>query len=201
MPTLFKLAYSLAVALLFVLFVILGTRTFYAAPDAPRYPEPTFGRPPEGPPLKCDPQAGVCFDPATGGEISLAEAQRLNPEQVQEQEELAKAQREFEEKRRAYEDERADYHRNVFILASVLGVAAVAGGLALFRRVEAMPLGLLLGGIGVVIFGWVQSAEDFGEIGMAPLFATVAVGLAVVLAVGYRFLGLARPTGGDSGEG
>jgi len=96
---------------------------------------------------------------------------------------------------RAYEDERADYHRNVFILASVLGVAAVAAGLYLFQRVEAMPLGLLLGGLGVVLFGWAQAGEDFGEIGMAPVFAVVAAGLAVVLAVGYRFLGLKRPAG------
>jgi hypothetical protein len=82
----------------------------------------------------------------------------------------------------------------------VLGVAAVAGGLYLFRRVEAMPLGLLLGGLGVVIYGWVEAAEDFDEIGAAPMFAVVAVGLGIVLAAGYRFLGLVRPTGGDGGD-
>ncbi len=35
MQTVFKLAYSLAVAILFVLFMILGTQTFYAEPEAP----------------------------------------------------------------------------------------------------------------------------------------------------------------------
>jgi len=97
-----------------------------------------------------------------------------------------------------YEDDLVDYHRNVFIVASVLGVAAVAVGLYLYQRVEAMPLGLVLGGLGVVIFGWVQAAEDFGEIGMAPLFAVVGVGLAIVLAAGYWLLGT-RPAGEDGG--
>jgi hypothetical protein len=146
MTTAFKLGYSLVVAIMFILLVILGTRTFYDEPNSPE------GR-------------------------------------------GAQAWRE-------YEDDRADYHRNVFILASAVGVGAVAGGLYLFRRVEAMPLGLLLGGLGVVIFGWVQAAEDFGEIGEAPLFAVVAVGLVAVLAVGHRFLGLARPMrDGGQGEG
>ncbi len=138
MPTAFKVGYSLVVAILLILFVILGIRTFYDEPDsATVYP--------------------------------------------------------WEQ----YEDQRADYHRNVFIVAMVLGVAAVAAGLSLFRRVEALPLGILLGGFGVVIFGWVQSEEGPGEMGMAPLFAVVAVGLAVVLAVGYWFLGVRAPPGGD----
>src|SRR3972149_3754671 len=143
MATAFKMAYSLVVAILLVLFVILGTRTFYDEPESP----------------------------------------------------------DFGSRYVQYEDERADYHRNVFIIASVLGVAAVAAGLYLFRRVEAMPLGLVLGGLGVVIFGWVQAAEDFGEIGMAPLFAVVAVGLAIVLAAGYWLLGTRGAAGGGGGQG
>jgi len=143
MQTLFKLAYSLTVAILLILFVILGTRTFYDEPDSPLNGGPTAWE--------------------------------------------------------RHEDDLADYHRNVFLVASVLGVASVSVGLYLFQRVEAMPLGLLLGGLGVVIFGWAQAAGDFGEIGMAPLFAVVAVGLAIVLAAGYRFLGLAGKGGDDGG--
>lgn len=188
MQTVFRIAYSLAVAILFVLFVILGTRTFYEEPEAPPYPEPPFRL--VKPPVYCEPGGG-CFNPETGERLTKEQEERLS----EEEREYIRAQREFEEKRRAYEDDRGDYHRNVFIVASVLGVAAVAVGLYLFRRVEAMPLGLLLGGIGVIIFGWVQAAEDFGEIGMAPLFAVVAVGLAIVLAAGYWLLALPRPAG------
>lgn len=142
MQTLFKLAYSLTVSILLVLFVILGTRTFYDEPESPNAP----------------------------------------------------GQSAYEQ----YEDERADYHRDVFIVASVLGVLAVSAGLYLFRRLEAIPLGLLLGGLGVVIFGWAQAGEDFGKIGMAPLFAVVAVGLGIVLVAGYWFLGIRPP---DEGRG
>ena len=201
MQTLFKLTYSLVVAILFILLVILGIRTFYDEPEATEYPAPPvrsigIEAPPQpvtGELLYCD-RDGRCFK----GDRELTaedEAELTEEEQLYTQE-----QRQFQERQRKYEDERVDYHRNVFILASVLGVAAIALGLYLFRRVEAMPLGLLLGGLGVVIFGWVQAAEDFGEIGEAPLFAVVAVGLGVVLAVGYRFLGLRGLGDGNGGD-
>ncbi len=193
MPTLFKLAYSLVVAILLILFVILGIRTFYDEPEAPPFPE----RPPPIEAIEesifCEPD-GRCFK--GGRELTEADEEKLTEEERLNLQE----QRQFQEQRLKYEDDRVDYHRNVFILASVLGVAAVAGGLYLFRRVEAMPLGLLLGGLGVVIYGWVEAAEDFDEIGAAPLFAVVAAGLGIVLAAGYRFLGLVRPTGGDGGD-
>ncbi len=199
MQTLFKLTYSLVVAILFILLVILGIRTFYDGPEEPEHPAPHIGVevPPEpgtGEPLFCDPD-GRCFkgdrELTAEDETELTEEERLH---IQEE-------RRFQEERRDYEEERADYHRNVFIIASVLGVGAIALGLYLFRRVEAIPLGLLMGGLGVVIFGWIQAAEDFGEIGEALLFGVVAVGLVIVLAAGYRFLGLVRPTGGDGGRG
>lgn len=205
MQTAFRLVYSLVVAILFVLFIVLGTRTFYAEPDgpeAPRYPEPLFFEPYR--PIECQPD-GRCFDARTGREITPEETDKLG----EEEQELIREQREFQRERREFEkeeeifisEERAPYHRNVFIVASILGVVAVAAGLALFRRVEAIPLGLMLGGLGVVIFAWAQAVVDFGEIGMAPLFAVVAAGLAVVLAAGYRFLGLKQPEGGEAPGG
>jgi hypothetical protein len=186
MQTLFKLTYSLVVAILFILLVILGIRTFYDEPEEPSYPD-------VGPPT-------ILVEQCAPGE-QCPESPPLTEEQRRQQKEFERVQLEFEKNRQEYEDERADYHRNVFILASVLGVGTIALGLYLFRRVEAMPLGLLLGGLGVVIFGWVQAAEDFGEIGESLLFAVVAVGLGIVLAAGYRYLGLVRPTGGDGNGG
>ncbi len=192
MQIVFSLAYSLVVALLFVLFVILGTQTLYAEPKAPAYPRPSpFGGEPA---IFCDFRAGLCQQlkgpsgmpgEAPPSPLTLDEARRLYPEVV-------KAQENAEKTATDYQDARLDYFRNVFIVASVLGVVAISGALYLFRRVEAMPQGLLLGGLGVVIFGWIQAAEDFGEMDMAPLFAVVAAELVVVLAAGYRFLG-SRP--------
>jgi hypothetical protein len=198
----FKLGYSLVVAILFILFVVLGTRTFYAEPEGPeppRLPQPVPAPPArelEGPgpegfeSIFCE-KDGRCF---RGGRELTAEDEAQLPEEDQL---YIQELREFQLKQQEFEQERADYHRNVFILAGFLGVAAIAAGLYLFRRVEAMPLGLMLGGLGVIIYGWGQAAEDFGEIGEAPLFAAASVGLAVVLAMGYWFLGARQPTGQD----
>ncbi len=151
MDTVFKVGYSLVVAILLVLVVILGMRTFYDEPKNPNSgPQVTYGP-------------------------------------------------DFTMRQMSYEDDRADYFRNVFILANVLGVAAVAAGVYLFRRVEAMPLGLLLGGVGVVIYGWVESARGPGETSTAPLFAVVAVGLVIVLGFGYWVLGK-RGSSGESAD-
>ncbi|MDO8614486.1 MAG: hypothetical protein Q7T33_01960 [Dehalococcoidia bacterium] len=200
MQIVFRLAYSLAVAILFVLFVILGTRTFYSEPEYPRYPEPSRFPVVEKPPLQsCDFQSGFCYDPKTDAQISVEEARRLYPAELAAQEEAWVAQQEYETKVQKYLDDRADYHRVVFIVASLLGVLAVAVALYLFGKVEAMPLGLILGGIGVIIFGWVDAAEDFDEIGMAPLFIVVAIGLGAVLAAGYRFLGAREAAGAKEG--
>lgn len=52
-----------------------------------------------------------------------------------------------------------------------------------------MPLGLVLGGIGAVSYGWAESSNGPGDVGPAPLFILATIGLVVVLAAGYWFLG------------
>lgn len=197
MQVVFKLGYSLVVAIMLVLSVILGVRTFYPEPEGPPFPEEPFAFEPfPAEPIFCEPD-GRCFNERTGQEVTEEEAQQAQQEFDREIREFEQGMREFEEKRETFiSDERAPYHRNVFILASAIGVAAVAAGLYLVRRVEAMPLGLMLGGLGVIIYGWARAAEDFGEIGEAPLFASITVGLAVVLAAGYWFIGPRSATNG-----
>lgn len=192
----FKTGYSLVVAILFVLVVILGVHTFYDEPDYPDYPIYRGGPPPlmeKG--IYCEPPRDACYiqgvevTPELEATLSDAEKSYLQD------------QREFAKKQRDFENERKDYFRNVFVIATALGVAAIGAGLFLFfRRVEAMPLGLLLGGISVVIYGWIESARGPDEaVGTAPLFAVVAVGFVAVLAAGYWFLGkrqASRESGG-----
>ena len=172
------MAYSLAVAILFVLFVIFGTRTFYSEPDYPTYPPgPGFDNPKN---IYCDSTNCYATDLliTPGREATLTEGERT----------FLREQREFQQRQRDYEADRKDYFRNIFIVAGVLGVLGIAAGLYLFRRVEAMPLGLLLGGIGAVIYGWVESSRGPDDVATAPIFAVVTVGLVVVLAGGYWFL-------------
>jgi len=181
----FKTGYSLVVAILLVLVVILGMRTFYDEPDYPVYPNQDAPPPFIEKKIYCEPLRDVCYVQGVEAtpelEATLSDAEKS----------YLQDQREFAEKQRDFENERKDYFRNVFIIATALGVAAIGAALFLFfRRVEAMPLGLLLGGIGVVIYGWIESARGPDEaVGTAPLFAVVAVGLAAVLAAGYWFLG------------
>lgn len=73
MQTLFKLTYSLVVAILFILLVILGIRAFYDEPEEPSHPIRPLAIDVEAPPapgkvepLYCDP-VGRCFK----GELEL----------------------------------------------------------------------------------------------------------------------------------
>jgi len=90
---------------------------------------------------------------------------------------------------REYENDRADYHRNVFLIAGLLGLASVVGGVVVPQRLDAMRLGLLMGGLGVIAYAVAQASEDLGEMGAEPIFGVAAVGLIVLLLVGYRWLG------------
>ena len=183
----------MVVAVLFVFFVVLSILTFYEEPLPPsRSVEPFLA--PGDELLSCDFEAR-CFK--GGRELTLEdEAQLTEGERL-----FVQERREFYQRYQDYEDDEADHDRNVLVLATALGVMAVVVGLCLFRRIEALPLGLLLGGVGAVLFGWVQAADDLGEIGMAPLFAVVAVGLVIVLAGGYWYLGARGASAGNGEDG
>jgi hypothetical protein len=191
MDTAFKVAYSLVVAILFILFVILGLRTFYDEPDDPIFPPTSPQPPPTARSIYCDISEDCFVDgrlltPDVEAELSESETTFLEE------------QRDFARRQREHEDAREDYFRNVFIFATSLGLVAIAAGLYLFRRVQALPLGLLLGGFGVIIYGWVESTRGPEEtLGTGVLFAVVTVGLVAVLGAGYWFLGGRARSGGN----
>lgn len=192
MQVLFRLAYALVVGILISLFVVLGTHTFYDEPDFPVYPPSSS--PGTGKNLYCDSidcyVDGQLLTPSLEQSLSASEQAAL---------EDARA---FQRAQREYEEDREDYFRNVFIIAHAIGIAAIAVGLYLYRRVEALPLGLLLGGVGAVIYGWVESSRGPDTMGTAPLFVVVTVGLVIVLGAGYWFLSVKEGTGrADGGAG
>jgi hypothetical protein len=181
MDTVFKAAYSLVVAILFIRFVILGQRTFYDEPSPPRFP-PTSA-PPNEKSIFCEPRGDCFIDNAVitaEMEASLSTAER---EFLQEQREIARLQR-------VHKEDTEDYFRNVFIIAAAVGLAAVVGGLLLFPRVEALPLGFLVGGVGVIVYGWVESSRGPDEsLGTGALFAVVGACLVAVVVAGYWLVG------------
>jgi len=82
------------------------------------------------------------------------------------------------------------YNRNVSIAALAAAVILVAVGLLLERRIDVMADGALLGGVFTLIYslGRAMASQDSGY-----AFVTVAVGLIIVLGLGYlRFV---RPSG------
>jgi len=125
LQSIFRLVYSLAVAILFILFVIFGTRMLFEEPEEFQFPD---------------------------------------------------------------EADREEYFRNVFVSSGILGVAAIAAGVVLYKRIDALPLGMLLGGIGAILYGWVEWSRGPDEAGNSVVFIVVTVGLALVLAGGYYFL-------------
>jgi hypothetical protein len=176
----FRLAYGLAVAIFYILLVIFGQRTFYSEPD---YPSGLSGPPVSG--LYCD--KNDCF---------------LNGERLDESRDstLGTLDREYVARFRSYQSDRDDYSRMVFAISGLLGAAAIAAGVFFYRRVEGLPLGLVLGGIGVVIYGWVESSRDEGNVDATVAFLVAAVGFIVLVAGGYWFLGSRqREAGAASG--
>jgi hypothetical protein len=169
MVVLLKLIYAAAMTALLILFVAFGIRTFYSPPEEPEFPKfnPGIVRPP----IPVGPGPDVTPPPPT-------------PEQL----EFERAQQRYQEEYEVYTQKRADYRTRVFLIAAVLGIAAVAGGVALPSHLDAIRLGLVAGGLGTVLYGVAQAGGDLSEAGSTVVFVVVAIGLVLVVASGYRWL-------------
>jgi len=153
-----KLAYGVAIAVLMVLTVVFAIRAAYEPPDDPSYPAPPRIVYPPGP---------VADEKTTGFE---------------------EEQRQYQEKWRQYQEDRQDYHRNVFLIAGLVGLGSMAAGVALAKRLDALRLGLILGGVATFIYSFSQAGEDIDDIGTTAILPVAAVGLVALLLLGYRRL-------------
>jgi hypothetical protein len=81
----------------------------------------------------------------------------------------------------AYAEEAAVHDRNIFLVVLPLGVAFALVGTFIQRRTSIFGAGLILGGIGTMIFA--VTPYDLGNV---PKFIGIAVILAVLIFVGYR---------------
>ena len=173
MTVLIKLAYAAAVAALMVLLVAFGVRAFYPSPDQPEYPQmPQSFRAPVAAPAPAS-------STATAAVVTPA------PQELARYEE---DQRQYQQAYERFEGERRDYRRNVFLMTALISVAAVAGGAALWSRIDAVSLGFVAGGLATLLYGVIQAAGDLDEISPTLIFVAVLAGLALVLAAGYRWL-------------
>jgi lipopolysaccharide export LptBFGC system permease protein LptF len=113
-------------------------------------------------------------------------------EQLREYEE---EQRRFQEVFERYEQDRAEYRRNVFFIATLFALIAIAAGVSLSHYLDALRLGLVAGGLGTLLYAVLQAGGDLSEVGPALLFVAGIVGLAVVIFAGYRWLQKIEPNG------
>jgi hypothetical protein len=89
----------------------------------------------------------------------------------------------------AYEQEAAVHDRNVFLIALPLGVVFAAAGAFIQRRTSIFGAGLIVGGIGTMIFAVTPYfLDDISK------FIGIAVILAVLIFLGYRFFFALRRT-------
>ena len=160
-----RVVYVLAIAVALVLLVVAGVEAFYPAPQYPEYPGyPEYPRY-TMPPLDYD-----------------------SPEYEELQQQWNEAQEEYQQALEAYEREAAVHGRNIFFVVLPLGVVFAIGGTFLQRRLDIFGAGLILGGIGTMIFAIVPYDLD-----TKLRFVGIAVALAVLVFVGYKvFLSLRR---------
>jgi hypothetical protein len=157
-----RVVYVLAIAGVLIALVIAGVQAFYPDPQHPDYPEyPAY------------------LDPLSA----------YNSTEYEEwQQEYEEWQQEYEEIQEEYRQEVAAHDKNVFLIVLPLGVVFAIVGIFLQRKLDIFGTGLILGGIGTMIFAIVP--YDLDNI---LRFIGIAVTLAVLIFVGYKvFLPLKR---------
>jgi hypothetical protein len=154
-----RVIYVLAIAVALVLLVIAGVEAFYPAPQYPEYPDYT-----EPPPA-------------------------YNSTEYQEwQQEWEERQQEWMQLVEEYRQESAARDRNIFFIVLPLGAVFAVVGTFIRRRLDIFGAGLILGGMGTMIFSIVPDDLD-----NMLRFIGIAVALAVLIFVGYKvFLSLRR---------
>ena len=164
-----KMIYVLTITAFLIMLVAFGILAFYEPPEYPRH----GGTPPL---VRSVPVVEV---PVKG----TPEYEAWQAQQEEYQEEWRKYEEENRKRQEVYEEERKTYRRNVFFIAYPFGLLFTILGLQLRPRLDILRPGLLLGGLGTSIYAIAQS-----DLANEVRFGGVAVGLAVLIYVGYRML-------------
>jgi hypothetical protein len=153
-----RVIYVLGIAGLLIALVIAGVEAFYPDPEYPEYPD--------------RPEYLGYLDPLPA----------YNSTEYEEwQQEYEEWQQEYEEIQEEYQQEVAAHDKNVFLIVLPLGVVFAIGGIFLQRKLDIFGTGLILGGIGTMIFAVVPY-----DLEAMLRFIGIAVTLAVFIFVGYK---------------
>jgi len=77
------------------------------------------------------------------------------------------------------------YNRNVFIIAYACGFVFIVLGLVLKPKFNVMRVGLLVGGLGTMIYAFARGAEAMSN---SVIFGAIATVLIVLIFLGYKKL-------------
>ncbi len=150
---LIKYIYILFTGILLAVFIGVGIAAFYKAPVYPEYPAE----------LKYQ-------EPAKTGETEAAYPRTLEK------------QKQYDELTVRHQKDNETYNRNVSIIATIASIIMVVLSLSLFRHVQVITDGLLLGGVLTLGYAVIRG---FGSNDDMFRFFVVSVGLLVSLTLGY----------------
>jgi hypothetical protein len=158
METALRLAIAAGIAILLPMLVYSGVAAIHAPPDWQDYH-----------------QERPVVEPAepTGNEPSAENAERAK----------AEAARRMDEENRAFSAAREAFTQVLFFVAVPLGLLALLLGGVVSN--PAVAPGLILGGLTTMIVGYMNHWEHTGH---ALRFATLAVGLLILVAIAWRHL-------------
>lgn len=160
-----KVIYVAALALFYALFVGFGIAAFY---EAPQFPDP-IERPSA---LEGAPPAVEYYE-------------------TEEYKEFKEQERQYQADYQRFRDDMVIYNRNVFYIAAAAGVLIMVVAVFLPQAVGVIRPGLMLGGLLSVLYGTMRYFTDMGDMGR---FVVVAIGLVVLLYLGYTRLRQVLPT-------
>lgn len=147
-----KFIYTLFIGILFATLVGVGIAAFYTEPKAPEYP------------------------------IGLHTTKPVESPTTQEAEQNQAEQEAYEAAFRDYQEEQNVYDRNVSIIALVIAIVGLVVSLTLFRRLQLIADGLLLGGLLTLIYSIIRG---FSTDDNMFRFIVVAIGFATATIIGY----------------
>jgi len=167
---------AVAIAIVFVFFVGFGISTFYKTPEyddfcdegfPERYPRPvkltencTFFEPDESLKNECKEKGDITPKYDGNGCIESYSCETCNKE---------------------YRDTREIYNRNVFIVATGIGIIVLIIGFAL--KMASVSSGLMGGGILAIIYGTIRYWSDLPDFGR---FIILGITLIILIWLGYK---------------
>jgi len=164
-----RIIYVLTITAFLIMLVAFGISAFYEPPESPK---------PERVPMP--------IKPPIEREVPVKDTPEYEQWQA-EQEEQQEEWRTYEEENRklweAHSEDMKTYRRNVFFIAYPFGLLFTILGLQLRPRLDILRPGFLLGGMGIIIYAISQS-----DLINQVRFGGVALGLVVLIYVGYRTL-------------